>query len=244
MQHWTAELAQWALLVVPIIREWMKDKAGEVIVGGIKKAQEAIKDMDEHRVELFLFLYSEIEDVAAVKDFERWWRLTETGGRKTYPHANSRRNECYPPGYAYLVTDSMTKLFKYGSGMEYEVDADGKPKPKRIREMGEKEREARRHFWNDLVHRSDEDRDTMVLIVHNNLPQQFWDRLVAHMKDATKPVSAAAATFAATLDPVNQVAEDSLNDFRASLGLKPMFHGRPGPAQTDFATRLKQAWKG
>jgi hypothetical protein len=218
----------------------MRDKAGEAVVSGIKKAQETIKDMDEHRVELFLFLYSDIEDVAAVKDFERWWRLTETEGLKTYPAGNT--TERYAPGYAYLVTDSMTKLFKFGSGMEFELDGEGKPKPKHIREMGEKEREARRHLWNDIVHRKDEDRDTLVLIVHNNLPKQFWDRLVESAKNAAAPIGEAASALATELEPVNETLEASLNDFRATLGLKPMFggihHGQP------FSERLKKAWRG
>jgi hypothetical protein len=242
MHHMVTELAQWGLLLLPHVKDLFK---GEGVPGavkaGIDRIDENIKDMVAHRVEFFLYLHREMRDKTAVRDFERWWRLIELGCERTYPNEHGVHVR-YEREFELMTTSVISNLQKHGSGMEYEFDKEGRPQPEHIRKYAELERRGLKNLANDLIHRSDEERDGFVLIMYNNLPEKYWGRITSLFRPLGEGISYSAEELARSLEPVNGTLEESLNEFRAAFGLKPMFAGTHHGQS--FKERLKKAWRG
>jgi hypothetical protein len=242
MHHLVTEAAQWGLLLLPHIKDLFK---GEGVPGavkaGIDRIDENIKDMVAHRVEFFLFLHREMKDKAGVRDFERWWRLIELRGERTYPNEHGEYVR-YEREFELMTTSVISNLQKHGSGMEYEFDKEGRPQPEHIRKYAELERQGLKNLAETLICRSDEERDGFVLIMYNNLPEKYWGRITSLFRPIGEGISYTAEEFAGSLEPINGTLETSLNEFRSYLGLKPIsggtHHGQP------FSERLKKAWRG
>jgi hypothetical protein len=225
------------------LKEYIRKSGAEMVGNGINKARRRLKEVGEWWHELRGYLNS-MDDQDAAQAIFSYLKRVELGHHKTYPNADHSQNEKYAAGYMAMVEMVLTDHYRFLSGDESTEDKEGATIRKR-RDLSDDELEMRRKSFETFGHLPDEDKDAWILVMANNLPNHLAKKTLEILKTGASVVDKTAKGVASVIDPVNATCEKALNEFRVTvLGLKPMFDGTPTPGQTDFKTRLKQAWKG